>query len=216
VVRWNKPSPFPQRTAAGGHAGAASTVQRARTEAVFTPHARLLRPPAPEDACAEELLPRPGGGFQVRSAQRQTLSPPSGTFNFVRVHGDAPRAKPVLVSTKLPHGQLAGGRPVVHAGTARIEPGEMAWWSNYSGTYQPIAAFRAQAGLPEDKFVRWQKPQMDGVSMQHGTFAERLAAGVPERAVAKDEAGTQRKVGGAVGTAAVPRAEKPGSRGAKS
>ena len=216
MVRWNKPSPFPQWTGAGEHAGAADTVQRARTEAVFTPHTRLRRPPAPADACAEELLPRPGGGFQVRSAQRQTLSPPSGTFNFVRVHGEAPRARPVLVSTKLPHAQIAGGRPVVYAGTARFEHGEMAWWSNYSGTYQPIAAFRAQAGLPEEKFVPWQKLQMGGVSMQRGTFAERRAAGVPERAAVAGGVGAERKAGGAVGTAAVPQAEKARSRGARS
>jgi hypothetical protein len=183
---------------------------------MFTPHARILRPPAPAYACAEELLPGPGGGFHVRSAQRQTLSPPSGTFNFVRVHGDAPRARPLLVSTKLPHAQLAGGRPVVYAGTARFEQGEMTWWSNYSGTYQPIAAFRAQAGLPEDKFVPWQKLQMGGVAMQRGTFTERRAAGVPEPVAAKDGAGTDRKAGSAVGTVAVPRVEKPGSKGSKS
>jgi hypothetical protein len=219
VVRWNKPSPFPPRAGAGGHAGAANTVQRARTEAVFTPNARILRPPVPAYACAEELLPGPGGGFQVRSAQRQTLSPPSGTFNFVRVHGDAPRARPVLVSTKLPHAQLAGGRPVVYAGTARFEQGEMAWWSNYSGTYQPIAAFRAQAGLPEDKFVPWQKLQMGGVSMQRGTFSERRAPGVPERAEASDGTGAERKSGGAAGRSASPasadRAKKIGSGGSK-
>jgi len=216
VVHWNKPSPFPQRTGAGGHAGAANIVQRARTDALFTPHVRLLRPPAQADACAEELLPGPGGGFQVRSAQRQTLSPPSGTFNFVRVHGDAPHARPVLVSTKLPHAQLADGRPVVYAGTARFEQGEMTWWSNYSGTYQPNAAFRAQAGLPEDKFVPWQKLLMGGVSMQRGTFTERRAAGVPESAAAKDGGGTERKVGGTVAMAVVPRAEKPGSGGSRS
>lgn len=216
MAHWTKPSPFSQRTAAGGHAGAANTVQRSRAEAVFTPHARILRPPAPTDACGEELLPVPGGGFQVRSAQRQTLSPPSGTFNFVCVHGDSTRARPVLVSTKLPHAQLAGGRPVAYAGTVRFEQGKMAWWSNYSGTYQPIAAFRAQAGLPDDKFVPWQKLQMGGVSMQRGTFTDRRTAGVPERAAAKDGAGTERKAGGAAGTAAAPRAEKPGSGGSKS
>jgi hypothetical protein len=188
-------------------------VQRSRTEAVFTPHARILRPPAPVDAFGEELLPGPGGGFQVRSAQRQTLSPPSGTFNFVRVHGDTPRARPVLVSTKLPHAQLAGGRPVVYAGTARFEQGEMAWWSNYSGTYQPIAAFRAQAGLPEDKFVPWQKLQMGGVSMQRSTFTERRAAGVPERVAVAGGAGAEWKAGT---SPASGRADKPAAAGKKS
>jgi hypothetical protein len=156
----------------------AATLQRA--EATFAPQARVQRPPPPSQAIAEELVPRPGGGFHVRSTQRQTLSPPSGTFNFVRVHGETPRARTVLISPKLAHAQLAGGRPVVYAGTARFEQGEMAWWSNYSGTYQPIAAFRAQAGLPEDKFVPWQKLQMGGTAMQRGMFGERRAA-TPQR-----------------------------------
>jgi hypothetical protein len=163
-------------------------VQRAGAAAVFAANARVLRPPAPPQATAEELMSRPGGGFHVRSAQRHTLSAPSGTFNFVRVHGETPRSRPVLVSAKLAHAQLAGGRPVVYAGTARFEQGEMAWWSNYSGTYQPIAAFRAQAGLPEDKFVPWQKLQMGGTAMQRGTFMERRPV-VPVRA--PDRQGTE-------------------------
>ena len=154
----------------------ARAVQRAGSEAVFAPHARVLRAPPPH-ALAEELMARPGGGFQLRSAERQTMSPPTGTFNFVRIQGEAPRSRPLLVSAKLAHAQISGGRPVVYAGTARFERGEMAWWSNFSGTYQPIAAFRAQAGLPEDKFVPWQKLQMGGTAMQRGTFTERRAAG---------------------------------------
>ena len=150
-------------------------IQRRGAEAIFAPHARALRP-VPPLGVAEELVPQPGGAFQVRSAQRHTLSPPSGTFNFVRVQGETPRARQVLVSAKLPHAQLAGGRPVIYAGTARFDRGEMVWWSNYSGTYQPIAAFRAQAGLPEDKFMPWQRLQMGGVAMQRGTFTERRSA----------------------------------------
>ena len=68
----------------------------------------------------------------------------------------------------------AGG-PCSTPAPPEFERGEMAWWSNYSGTYQPIAAFRAQAGLPEDKFVPWQKLQLGGVAMQRGTFTERPA-----------------------------------------
>ena len=178
MIRHNSPSAVPPPPAWPGGTTSAHTVQRARTaavgaEAVFAPRDRGRRAPAPPRAAAEELVARPGGGFQVRSAQRHTLSPPSGTFNFVRVHGEAPQARPVLVSSGLAHAQLAAGRPVVYAGTARFERGEMAWWSNYSGTYQPIAAFRAQAGLPEDKFVPWQKLQMGGTAMQRGTFTER-------------------------------------------
>jgi len=198
------------------HRGKATTatVQRAAV-ATFTPHARILRSPPPPRAVAEELVPRPGGGFHVRSLQRQTLSPPSGTFNFVRVHGESPRSRPVLVSAQLAHAQLAGGRPVDYAGTAKFERGEMAWWSNYSGTYQPIAAFRAQAGLPEDKFVPWQKLQMGGIAMQRGMFTERRAT-TPEPAstpLAAGSAAGQKSASAAarlVGRASTADADKAG------
>ena len=95
----------------------------------------------------------------------------------------------------------------------------MAWWSNYSGTYQPIAAFRAQAGLPEDKFVPWQKLQMGGVAMQRGTFTERRPTWVPERAAATNGAGVEQKTGVTAGrpTGKVPadRERKVGSRESK-
>lgn len=176
-------------------------IQRAGAAMVFSPHARTVRPrPAPQ-ALAEELVPRPGGGYQARSAQRNTLSPPTGTFNFVRVQGETPRARPLLISAKLPHAQLTGGRPVVYAGTARFDRGEMAWWSNYSGTYQPIAAFRAQAGLPEDKFVPWQKLQMGGTAMQRGTFTERRSLGAPEQPASPEGGGAVKQADVKAGTA---------------
>jgi hypothetical protein len=172
----------------------------------------VLRPPPPR-AVAEELVARPGSGFQVRSAERQTMWPPTGIFNFVRVHGDTPRSRPLLVSAKLAHAQMTGGRPVVYAGTARFERGEMAWWTNFSGTYQPIAAFRAQAGLPEDKFVPWQKLQMGGTAMQRGVFTERRPARPAATAAASDDG-----VGSGVATrpgiaGKEPKAEMAGGRG---
>ena len=81
----------------------------------------------------------------------------------------------ILAAIRSQNTQIAGGHPVVYAGTARFDSGEMAWWSNYSGTYQPIAAFRAQAGLPENKFVPWQKLQMGGTAMQRGIGISFLA-----------------------------------------
>src|SRR5271163_4396405 len=108
--------------------GKAPALQRAAADAVFAPHARVLRAPPPPRAVAEELVPRPGGGFQVRSAERHTVTSPTGTFNFVRVHGDRPHSRPLLVSAKLAHAQMADGRPVVYAGTARFDRGEMGWW----------------------------------------------------------------------------------------
>ncbi|MFZ4409505.1 MAG: hypothetical protein ACOYOH_19345 [Paracraurococcus sp.] len=166
---------------------------------MFAPQARLQRPPPPRGVVAEELVPGPGGQFQLRAPERQTLAPPSGTFNFVRVEGEAPRSRPVLMSSRLPHAQIAAGRPVVYAGTARFERGAMVWWSNYSGTYQPMADFRAQAGLPEEKFVPWQRLQMGGVAMQRGTFGERRVAETPT-APARPDAVDAKAKGTAGGT----------------
>jgi hypothetical protein len=181
AIQQPKMNPPHRMQAMHGSKSAANTVQRtASTAAMFMPHALRLPPPPPQ-AVSEELVPRSGGGFQVRSAQRHTLSAPTGTFNFVRILGATPRSQPLLISVRLAPARMAGGRPVIYAGTARFERGEMAWWSNYSGTYQPIAAFRAQAGLPEDNFAPWQKLQMGGVAMQRGTFAERRTTAAPER-----------------------------------
>ncbi|WP_033919627.1 hypothetical protein [Sphingomonas sp. 37zxx] len=140
---------------------------------------RIVRPPPRANAEAQELVVQPGGTFAMRSAERHTLVRPSGTFNFVRVEGETSRTRATLMSSGLPHAQIAAGRPVVYAGTARFDSGAMDWWSNYSGTYQPIDAFRSRAGLPEDKFVPWQRLALGGVAMQRGAFTERRTAAPP-------------------------------------
>jgi hypothetical protein len=185
----SKPAP-PHPFWPGGKAPSRA-LQRAGTETVFAEHARVLRAAPPPQAVAEELVARPGGRYDVRSAERQTFWSPTGTFNFVRIQGETPRSRPLLVSAKLAHAQMNRGRPVVYAGTARFDRGEMAWWSNYSGTYQPIAAFRAQAGLPEDKFVPWQKLQISGTAMQRGVFGERRAASAPKKPGGAAEGGAE-------------------------
>jgi len=95
MIRHNSPSADPPPPVWPGGTAPAHTVQRAGAEAVFTPHAWVLRAPHSPRAVAEELVALPDGGFQVCSARRHTLSPPSGTFNFVRVHGEAQQARPV-------------------------------------------------------------------------------------------------------------------------
>jgi hypothetical protein len=129
---------------------------------------------------ASELLSMPDGSFRLRSLDRGTLAPPSGTFNFVRVHGQTKNDAHLYASSQLPHASLAQGKPVIYAGTAKLESGRLEWWSNYSGTYQPIAEFRGQAKLPVEKFMPWQKLQMGGASMQRGTFNDRTAKAAPE------------------------------------
>ncbi len=117
----------------------------------------------------------------MRDGERGTLGQPNGVYNFVRVRGQRRDDGSIYVSPKLPHAHLAAGRPVLYAGTAKLESGKLDWWSNFSGTYQPIAEFRAQARLPVDKFVTWQKLQLGGTSMQRGMLGERRQSAAPER-----------------------------------
>ncbi len=120
----------------GGKAPA-HTVQRAATGvgagALFTPHARGLRAPPPPRAVAEELVARPGGGFQVRSDQRQHDVAADRDLQLCPRpwrHPARPAAARQRQARACPDER---GRPIVYAGTARFDRGDMAWWSNYSG-----------------------------------------------------------------------------------
>jgi hypothetical protein len=141
---------------------------------------------------AEELLSQPDGSYRVRSADRGTLAPPNGVYNFVRVQGATRNEASLYVSPRMPHAHLAGGRPVLYAGTAKLDAGKLDWWSNYSGTYQPVAEFRAQAKLPVDKFVNWQKLQMQGVGMQRGMLNDRRPMEMPAPPAAGRGSSTER------------------------
>jgi hypothetical protein len=155
---------------------ATTSAQRA-TAVTFAPTKRVA---ARRDGQASELVSLPDGSFRLRSIEHGTMAPPSGVFNFVRVHGTTRNDAHLYASSQLPHAALAQGKPVIYAGTAKLDLGRLEWWSNYSGTYQPIAEFRGQAKLPVDKFMPWQKLQMGGASMQRGTFTDRTAKAAPE------------------------------------
>jgi len=152
-----------------GQAAPAVTVQKAGA-ATFAATKRVT---GKAQGSAEELLSQPDGSYRVRSADRNTLAPPNGVYNFVRIQGATRNEANLYVSPRMPHAHLAGGRPVLYAGTAKLDAGKLDWWSNYSGTYQPVAEFRAQAKLPVDKFVTWQKLQMQGVGLQRGMLTGR-------------------------------------------
>ena len=128
----------------------------------------------------DELLPSRGEDFLLKTSGRGLHVKPDGTYNFVRVAGGKPNDARTVVSPRSNHASLADGRPVLYAGTLRFEAGHLDWWSNYSGTYQPAAAFRQQAGLPDERFVPWQKLQMGGVGLQRNMLGERRAATRPE------------------------------------
>ena len=152
----------------------------------------------------DELVALGNDGFGAKSAQRGVISRPDGTYNFVRTQGVRRMDQRTLISAKAGHAQLSQGRPVVYAGTVRFNAGALDWWSNYSGHFQPIAAFHRQAQLPDDKFVPWQKLQLGGTAMQRGMFRDRrpAAAGAePQEKIERAPAETR--------AAAPARTEKP-------
>lgn len=169
------PPPPPPPRAAAQRLQPPSVVQRAAA-ATFAPTKRVTGRP---QGSGEELVSQPDGTFRTRDAERGTLGQPNGTYNFVRVQGQRRGDTSLLVSPRLPHAHLAAGRPVIYAGTARLEAGKLDWWSNFSGTYQPIAEFRAQAALPVDKFITWQRLQLGGIGMQRGMLGERRRQAAP-------------------------------------
>lgn len=199
------PCHWPNRPTAGA-AGGGAVVGQAKAVRLTAPHPapHPVRPRADavqpmttfaarrvgkcERASAgDELVRSQGDEFLLNSAERNVRTRPNGTYNFVRVQGDTRNDQRTYVSSRSGHAGLAAGRPVLYAGTIRFDGGKLDWWSNYSGTYQPMAAFRQQAQLPEDRFVPWQTLQMGGVGLQRGMFLDRrdsVAPGAAKRAAA--------------------------------
>ncbi len=129
-----------------------------------------------------EVEARRSGEFGLAGGGDRRGAAPDGAYNFVRVQGGAPNRSRLLISAGLAHADLAAGAPVVYAGTVRFERGRVAWWSNYSGTYQPIAAFRERAKLPEDRFVPWQNLQLGGLAQQRTLQRDHRPLAAPELA----------------------------------
>lgn len=155
----------------------------------------------------DELVALSNDNFGARNPDRGLVTRPDGTYNFVRTQGLRRMDQRTLISAKAGHAQLAHGKPVIYAGTMRFSGGALDWWSNYSGHYQPIAAFRGQAQLPDDKFVPWQKLQMGGTAMQRGMFRDRRPTGAPAAKAQPDEKKAER--GAEAQPAAAARPEKP-------
>ncbi len=154
--------------------------------------AQSNRTTAPRDAKAplgDELVALDRDRFGAKDVARGLITQPDGTYNFVRTQGLRRTDQRLLISAKAGHVQLAQGAPVIYAGTVRFSGGTLDWWSNYSGHYQPIAAFRAQAQLPEDKFVPWQHLQLGGTAMQRGMFRDRRASRAPATTSAAKDGG---------------------------
>lgn len=178
--------PPPHWPGRGPAAPAGAAPARAGGQAVqaFRTFGALRAEKAERTRPGNELLPAHDGQFHMRTADRGLRVKPNGTYNFVRVHGETRNQAHTYVSSEASHARLAEGRGVLYAGTIRFDNGSIDWWSNYSGTYQPIAAFRQQAQLPDDRFVPWQRLQMGGNAMQRNTFSDRRSTTAPPLAEA--------------------------------
>ncbi|MFT4113329.1 hypothetical protein [Silvibacterium sp.] len=77
---------------------------------------------------------------------------PNARYVFVTMPGGE-----TLMHPQYRHPVLAQGKPVLYAGEACFNNGQLKWWSNGSGNYRPDAAHAAQAGLPMDHFFSYQE-----------------------------------------------------------
>jgi len=148
---------------------------------------RAATGPARRAPSGDELVTLSSDTFGARNLERGLITRLDGTYNFVRTQGLRRMDQRTLISAKASHAQLSQGKPVIYAGTMRFHGGALDWWSNYSGHYQPIAAFRGQAQLPDDKFVPWQRLQLGGTAMQRGMFRDRRPNAVPAAATEPEE-----------------------------
>lgn len=158
----------------------------------FTPHQRPLA--NREAPTGDELVGGSNGLFQLRRHDNQVLTRPSGVYNFVRVQGATRNQTATMLSARAPHASLAAGQPVLYAGTAAFDGGQLQWWSNYSGTYQPQAEFHRQAALPNDKFVPWQRLQMGGIGLQRGMLTDHRGVDLPSLRGDKADKGSSKTV----------------------
>lgn len=87
------------------------------------------------------------GHYRMSRAREHGHYVPNARFVFVKtMDGET------LMHQRFRHPSLSQGKPVLYAGEAYFNNGNLEWWSNGSGNYRPDAAHAAQAGLPMDHF----------------------------------------------------------------
>jgi hypothetical protein len=85
--------------------------------------------------------------YRMRRGKEHGQYVPNSRFTFVKLTSGE-----TLMHQRFRHPVLAEGRPVLYAGEASFNNGQLQWWSNGSGNYRPDAEHASQAGLPVDQF----------------------------------------------------------------
>ena len=90
--------------------------------------------------------------YRLHRVNSHSVNVPNQQYNFVRT-----REGEMLLHSRYRHPSIAEGKQVLYAGEIFFNNGQLEWWSNGSGHYQPYAEDAAQASLPMDQFYSYQQ-----------------------------------------------------------
>ena len=90
--------------------------------------------------------------YRLHRQHTHSVNVPNQQYNFVRT-----REGEMLLHNRYRHPSIAEGKQVLYAGEVYFNNGNLEWWSNGSGHYQPGADDAEQASLPLDRFFSYQQ-----------------------------------------------------------
>ena len=90
--------------------------------------------------------------YRLHKVNSHGVNVPNLQYNFVRT-----REGEMLLHARYRHPSIAEGKQVLYAGEIFFNNGQLEWWSNGSGHYQPYAEDADQANLPMDQFFSYQQ-----------------------------------------------------------
>jgi hypothetical protein len=90
--------------------------------------------------------------YRLHKVNSHGVNVPNQQYNFVRT-----REGEMLLHSRYRHPSIAGGKQVLYAGEIFFNNGQLEWWSNGSGHYQPYVDDAEQAALPMDHFFSYQQ-----------------------------------------------------------
>ena len=90
--------------------------------------------------------------YRLRRVNSHSVNVPNQQYNFVRT-----REGEMLLHARYRHPSIAEGKQVLYAGEIFFNNGQLEWWSNGSGHYQPDADDAGQANLPMEQFYSYQQ-----------------------------------------------------------
>ena len=90
--------------------------------------------------------------YRLHKVNSHSVNVPNQQYNFVRT-----REGEMLLHARYRHPSIAEGKQVLYAGEIFFNNGQLEWWSNGSGHYQPGSEDAEQANLPMDHFFSYQQ-----------------------------------------------------------